>query len=139
MTLGRRPLLEAVILALLAPVVAAGCGGEPPAKPPAPLPLPPLRTDDLGDLLPAAGLVWGVRAKPREIAQVAWLIPAIAAFAPEERLDRFARVSGFDLRQAPESWFAGFDLGGARGVSEVQLVCQVVELCQPRLLRAAFC
>lgn len=96
----------------------AGCGTTAPPPPKAP-PLPPLATGNLAELLPAAGLVWAVRSRPRTIAQIPWLIPAIAAFAPEDRLDRFLATTGVDLRQATEAWFAVYDLG--RGETSIQL------------------
>lgn len=98
----------------------AGCAGRAPPPPP-PRPLPPLATGDLAALLPAAGLAWLVRSRPRAIAQVPWLIPAIAGLAPEARLDRFASTMGFDLRQTPEAWFARHDLPPG-GSSDLLLV-----------------
>ncbi|MFO0617358.1 MAG: hypothetical protein U0414_32480 [Polyangiaceae bacterium] len=89
------------------------CGAAPPA--PAPPKLPPLKVDDLAGLVTAAGLSWIVLVKPRTIAQIAWLIPEIALFAPEKNLDVFEREVGVDLRAIPEAVVARFDdsLGGA--------------------------
>ncbi len=104
------PILGSLSIGSLSLGSLAGCGGAPPARPKTP-PLAPLRTADLAELLPAPGLVWAVRARPRAIAQIPWLIPAIAGFAPEERLDRFLATTGLDLRQSLEAWFATYDLG----------------------------
>lgn len=111
---GRRACLDLLLRCLAASVVggAVACGPEDRPPRPPPRPLPPLATGDLATLLPAAGLVWAVRTRPREIAQVPWLIPAIASFAPEQRLDRHRESMGYDLRQATEAWFARYDLGG---------------------------
>ncbi len=110
--------LRGLALAVLGAEV--GCSSDEPPRTPGPQPLPPLATSDLGALIPAAGLSWAVRARPREIAQVPWLIPAIAAFAPEERLDRWRTTMAFDLRQTTEAWFARHDLGA--GPSDLTLV-----------------
>ncbi|MFT3773657.1 MAG: hypothetical protein QM820_50425 [Minicystis sp.] len=81
----------------------AACGGAAPVPPPAPKPEepPPLRIPDLTALLPLAQLRWLILAKPREIAAIPWLIPAIARVAPEDNLTRFAAHLGFDLRRDP--------------------------------------
>ncbi len=90
-----------------------GCGAAPVVAP-APE-LPPLKVDDLSGLVTAAGLSWIVLVKPRTIAEIPWLIPEIALFAPERNLDLFAREVGVDLRRIPEAIVARFDasLGGA--------------------------
>jgi hypothetical protein len=119
--LSRRALGHASAVALAS---LAGCGTTPPPPPKLP-PLPPLRTESLAALLPEPGLVWAVRARPRAIAQIPWLIPSIAAFAPEDRLDRFLRTTGVDLRQATEAWFATYDLG--RGETTLQLFRHVAD------------
>jgi hypothetical protein len=93
-----------------ATALLAGCGSAPPPPPPPPPPPgpPPLRTSDLTALLPLAHLRWAILTKPRDIAQVPWLIPAIARIAPEENLARFASSTGFDLRQIPEAAIASY-------------------------------
>lgn len=90
---------------LLAGAGVAGCGAAPPPPPaPAAPPLPPLKTaGPLADLLPLAQLRWLILARPREIASLSFLIPAIGTVVPEENLDRFAAATGVDLRQIPEA------------------------------------
>ena len=111
-------MLGALGVALLAEG-SMGCAATPPAtvQPP---PLPPLHTEKLAELVTAAGLSWIVTIKPRTIAQIPWLIPEIARFASEARLDAFGQEVGLDLRQVPEAIIARFDetLGGA----DLQLV-----------------
>lgn len=118
---GRRGALAlgAHLLAALALGLEAGCTDDTP-PPRAPAPLPPLATGDLAALLPAPGLRWAVRAHPRAIAQVPWLIPVVSTFAPEARLDRWTSTMGFDLRQTPEAWLAEHDLDA--GPSQLTLV-----------------
>ena len=84
-----------------------GCASAPPPPPSAPL--PPLLTSRLADLCTGAGLLWLILVKPREIAQIPWLIPDIGLFASEARLDAFQKDAGFDLRQIPEALLARFD------------------------------
>jgi hypothetical protein len=60
---------------------------------------PPLHLLPLTDLTPAAGLVWLIEARPREIAENAALIPALAEVVPEARMQSFAeRNGGVDVR-----------------------------------------
>jgi hypothetical protein len=85
-----------------------GCGGKPPAAPPAP-PAVPLHLEPACDLAPAAGLVWIVEAKPRAIAEIPDLIPAIGRVLPEERLRLFAEAHGrVDLRQVKDLCIARY-------------------------------
>lgn len=70
--------------------------------------------------MPLAGLRWLVITKPREITEIPWLIPAIAAFVPESRFDRFARVTGIDLRKTPEALVASYATD--EGDASVELV-----------------
>jgi hypothetical protein len=91
-------------LTILLGVAAAACGGRvaSPAisRPPPP---PPLPVDAAPDLAAAAGLVWMVDLRLREIFASTDLIPAIALLFPEARLDRFATTNGgVDLRQLTE-------------------------------------
>jgi hypothetical protein len=99
----------------LASLAAAACSSAP--STPRPAPLPPLATADLDKLVPRAGLVWLVRARPRAIAQIPWLIPGIGRIVPEANFDAFRDKTGFDVRQVPEAYLAGFGpaLGGAAG------------------------
>jgi hypothetical protein len=90
-------LLAAMLV--LAAVLVAGCGSHKPAAPPGPPPVP-LHLTPSCDLVPAAGLSWLVEARPRAVAEIADLIPAIALVLPEERLGEFAKAhGGIDLRQ----------------------------------------
>jgi hypothetical protein len=110
---GRRSVVGA-----LGSILLAACSGAPPVPPKRDL--PPLAIDDLAALVPAAGLSWLVLARPREIAQISWLIPAIAAIAPEENLRRFAADTGVDLRELPEALIARF--GPALGDADLEIV-----------------
>lgn len=108
----RRALLGGTLAAALG-LCLPGCGGAPEAPPRKPEPpLPPLAIADLTRLLPAAGLRWILVARPREIAAIPWLIPAISRVAPEQNLDRYAASTGVDLRQIPEAVVASYE-GGA--------------------------
>ncbi len=59
--------------------------------------------------MPAAGLVWLVDARLRDLFASGALIPAIALVLPPSRLDAFARRhGGIDLRSATELALAGY-------------------------------
>ena len=74
----------------------------PPAAPPPPPPIA-LHLEPACDLAPAAGAQWVVEVKPRQIAEIPDLIPAIAQVLPEERLQLFtASHGGVDLRQTKD-------------------------------------
>jgi hypothetical protein len=91
----------ALVLAAAA-AFACACG---PKTAKAPLPPPvPLHLEPACDLAPAAGgLSWIIEAKPRAIAEIPDLIPAIALVLPEERLRMFAAShGGIDLRQTKD-------------------------------------
>lgn len=87
----------------IAIALATGCGGKrPPPTPPGPPPVP-LHLERACGLAPAAGLSWVVELKPRAIAEIPDLIPAIALVLPEERLQTFATAhGGVDLRQVQD-------------------------------------
>jgi hypothetical protein len=86
---------------LVALALAAGCRS--PSVAPPPVPVAPLHLQPIEDLAPAAGLVWLVALRPRDIAQVAALVPAVEQLVPEERFARFAeRNGGVDLRTSTE-------------------------------------
>jgi hypothetical protein len=94
--------------ALLLSSVALGCGSKKPAAPPGPPPVP-LHLEPACSLAPAAGLSWLVEAKPRAVAEIPDLIPAIALVLPEERLGAFAKAhGGLDLRQIQDLCVAGY-------------------------------
>ena len=87
------------LTAALAIGFAASCGPGPRPTTPAPPPVP-LHLDSACELAPAAGAQWVVDAKPRAIAEIADLIPAIALVVPEARFATFAAThGGIDVRQ----------------------------------------
>jgi hypothetical protein len=108
LTFERRVFLSATLSAFAA--YFSGCGGRtsPPAKPLPPKPRVPLAIASLDVLVPLPGLRWLVLARPREIAEISWLQPAITLLLDKERLDRSAEVMGFDLRTVPEAIWAGY-------------------------------
>ena len=64
----------------------------------------------LTDLAPAAGLSWLIEARPRDIADVATLLPAIQQVVPASRFDAFAaRNGGIDLRAPLQLVVAGYE------------------------------
>jgi hypothetical protein len=86
-----------VIAALSSLLVA--CGPGRPAEPPGPPPVP-LHLSPSCDLAPAAGLSWIVDARPRAIAEIPDLIPAIGLVVSEQRWQAFADAhGGVDVRQ----------------------------------------
>lgn len=127
----RRGERRALLAALVGLVAGAACAAKPPvAEPP---PAPPLELGALDRLATSAGVVWLVRARPREIAATPFLIPAIARVVPEARLDVFTRRMGLDPRQVREALLLRYDetLGGA----EAQLARHDVD---PVLLERRF-
>lgn len=88
------------VVALPVALGLGACGPRAPATPPAPPPTE-LHFTHACDLAPAAGgLAWLVEAKPRAIADVPDLIPAIATVVPEARFSAFAGAhGGIDLRR----------------------------------------
>jgi hypothetical protein len=91
----------------LAVLVLVACKTPPPTTPPTPPIL--LHVEPACDLAPAAGAQWVVEAKPRQIAEVPDLIPAIAKVLPEERLQLFtASHGGVDLRQTKDLCIAQY-------------------------------
>jgi len=78
------------------------CGPKAPAAPPPPPPVP-LHLSPACDLAASAGLEWIVDARPRSIAEIADLIPAIAQVVPEARFAAFsASHGGIDVRQVTD-------------------------------------
>lgn len=114
----------------------AGCGAPPPPpSPPRPDAPPQLQIPELTGLLPIADLRWIVQTRPREIAAVPWLIPAVARVASEENLSRLAAKIGFDLRQIHEAIIARYR--GEGGESTLYLVRHNVDpIGVERLFRA---
>lgn len=85
-----------------AAILLAACG-SPAAPRPSPPPDVPLHLEPACDLAPAAGLAWIADLRPKAIADVPDLIPAIALVLPEERLQLFAAShGGVDLRRTTE-------------------------------------
>lgn len=127
------------VLSALGSVMLAACAGAPPPPPKAPL--APLATSDLAGLVPDPGLSYLVLVRPREIAQIPWLIPAIGSIAPEENLARFTAQTGLDLRQIPEAVIAHF--GTAFADADLQLArhngdaVNMEKLFQKRLVKGA--
>jgi hypothetical protein len=69
---------------------------------------PELKLDPIVDLVPAAGLVWLVEARPREMFADPVFAAALAIAAPDDRFETFARRHGnVDLRQANQLAIAG--------------------------------
>lgn len=76
-----------------------GCGPKTPAAPPGPPPVS-LHLEPACDLVPSAGVEWVLDARPRAIAEIPDLIPAIALVVPESRFATFtATHGGIDVRQ----------------------------------------
>ena len=120
-----------------AATLLAACSAKPPPdavaiKPASP---PPLRVPELTRLLALADLRSLIFAKPREIASISWLIPAIGRVATEGNLTRFAQKVGFDLRQIHEAAIATYGRGD--GESTLYLVRHNVDpVSIERLFRA---
>ena len=109
-------------LALLGVTLATGCGpGTPGSQAPAqPVDLATdLHLDPAVGTVPAAGLVWLVDTRPREVLASPPLIPAVALLLPESTFDAFAaRHGGLDLREIVDLAVAGYPdtfLAVARG------------------------
>ena len=93
---------------MAATMALVGCGPRTPPPPPAP-PAVPLHLEPACDLAPSAGLTWLVEAKPRAIAEIPDLIPAIGLVFPEERLQTFTTShGGIDLRQVQDLCIARY-------------------------------
>jgi hypothetical protein len=106
-------------------VAALGCA---PAKAPLPPPVP-LHLEPACGVVPSAGLSWIADVRPRELASIPDLIPAIALVLPEERLRAFAEArGGIDLRQMHELCIAQY--------AESRLAVARVPLDQDRVARA---
>ena len=127
------------ILGALGCLLLGACSGAPPVPPKTPL--SPLATGDLAGLIPAPGLAYLVLLKPREIAQIPWLIPSIGSIAPEENLNRFRAQTGLDLRRITEAVLVHF--GEAFEGADLQLVrhdgkaSAIEKLFQKRLVKGA--
>jgi len=95
-------------LALLGGIVATACSGARRASPALP-PAPTFGLDPIVDLVPAAGLVWLVEARPRDLFESPALGPALATIATDERVAAFARrFGGIDLHRAGQVAVAGW-------------------------------
>jgi hypothetical protein len=99
-----------VALSVLAQSACGGAGPGPAARPrPAPR---PLEVADLTRLLALSELRWLIRARPREIAAIPWLIVPIGSIASEASFARFASAVGFDLRQVLDAVVAHYESTG---------------------------
>jgi hypothetical protein len=86
----------------------AACGPKAPTTTPGPPPVA-LHLAPACDLAPSAGLSWLVEAKPRTIAEMPDLIPAIAVVVPEARFARYvATHGGVDPRQVQDLCIARY-------------------------------
>jgi hypothetical protein len=112
-----RPVLRFVAHAAL--VVTTACGA-PPTTPPRQLPGTPLHLRPVSDLAPAAGVVWLVDARPRDLLAIPEMAAHVRLLVPDDRFDAFAkRHGGVDLRQLSELEIVGYraaTLFLARGV-----------------------
>lgn len=115
----RRPFLLGLLSALAGGAALSACSSAPVVEPPKP-PLPPLATDKLETLATSAGLSWVVRARPRKIAALPFLIPAIGRIVPEKNFDAFKLRTGLDPRQVPEVLMLRY--GDALMGAEAQIV-----------------
>jgi hypothetical protein len=70
--------------------------------------VPPPKVDPIVDLVPAAGLVWLIEARPREMLANQTLGAAITTLVDEDRFEVFAQHHGLDLRQARQVAIAGY-------------------------------
>lgn len=87
---------RAIALALAAALWS--CGPKPPTGPATPPPVP-IHLEAACDLAQSAGVEWIVEARPRAIAQLPDLIPALALVVPEARFNAFASAhGGIDVR-----------------------------------------
>ncbi len=91
----------AISLAFAIMSLSVGCATSPPAHPEARA--VDLHLDPACGLAQGPGLGWLIDAKPRAIAEVSDLIPAINLLMPEERLSAFAQQhGGVDLRRVQD-------------------------------------
>ncbi len=104
---------------MLGAIASLGVGCEPAAVPKTP-PAEPLPHKELDELAPTAGLDWMIRTKPREIAAIPWLIPAILELVPEANQSALQTRLGFDPRQCVEAVFLSY--GPALSGCQAQLV-----------------
>lgn len=124
MTRLRAAALAAVLAG--ASCAASGCGPKAPPPPPAPPPAL-LHLEPACDLVAAAGLEWLVDARPRAIAEIADLIPAIALVVPEARFAAFAAAhGGVDVRQVKDLCVAKYG-GSVVSVARTQFDAARVE------------
>jgi hypothetical protein len=93
------------LAALLGAIGVACTAKRPPAA--APAPEPALDLDPLVDLVPAAGLLWLVDARPQQIRADRSLADVLGAVAPPETLDAFAVRHGVDIRRADQVAVSG--------------------------------
>jgi hypothetical protein len=110
--LGKR-VLRRDALALLGGLAGLAACGVPRAASETPPPPPPpperLKLDPIVDVVPAAGLVWLIDARPHELIKDAIFGPVMATILPASRLETFAeRHGGLDVRAAAQLAVAGY-------------------------------
>ncbi|HLK37356.1 MAG TPA: hypothetical protein VKU41_11430 [Polyangiaceae bacterium] len=116
-------------LRLLAALTAAACAPSRDAiQPSAARKRPALRLDPVVDLVPAAGLVWLVDARPRELVADPVASGVLTSLVSGRRFDGFAARYGADLRDARELVIAAFP--------EALLVLAALPIDPPRLEQA---
>jgi len=99
-------------MALSGLVVLAACSRAAPPVEIEPRASPGKRAElALEDYLPPAGLQLAVHLHPRALLRHPRLGPELRAFLPDARLDAFRVVTGVELRELSEMWFAEYDLG----------------------------
>ena len=111
-----RPALLRFALSYAASLWFCACGGTEPRAEHAPA-ARALVTDRPAELLPAAGLRWLVRAKPRILLENEAFRDAIEALAPATRRSAFASRIGVRLEDAEDAVIAGYDLATVYGAS----------------------
>jgi hypothetical protein len=95
-------------MALLAGLVTTACTVDRRGRPTA-APGPQFAPGPIVDWVPAAGLIWLVDARPRDLFGSRALGPAIATVVTDDRVAAFARrFGGVDPRKATELAVAGF-------------------------------
>jgi hypothetical protein len=95
-------------LTLALAIAISACGPKAVVAPSGPPPVP-LHLEPACDLAPSAGVEWIVEAKPRALAELPDLIPAIALVVPEARFNTFTTAhGGIDVRQVQDLCIAKY-------------------------------
>lgn len=108
----RAGVLRRDALALLGGMAAGiACGGSRSVgeRKPARQAVATLKLDPVVDMVPAAGLIWLVDARPRELLASPVLGPAVSTIIPDSRFDTFAEHhGGIDVRRADQLAVAAY-------------------------------